>query len=194
LKIDRRLFLVQSIETESGIIHIHSMPVSLEVWRNYFLILAKTYSQIFAQGLHSIAGPSVACLMLERLARIDGVWEGESGVQQGLLNEIRRLTNIVLPTGKGWETVPYEVALSRQLIDPEDIEQIEGAIVFFICASAVLRGRNQRTKLEAILMMIDHLWGARSSSLDVMAFAASLPISIPAETIGVSPTASLLPH
>lgn len=170
------------------------MPVSLEVWRNYFLILAKTYSQIFAQGLHSIAGPSVACLMLERLARIDGVWEGESGVQQGLLNEIRRLTNIVLPTGKGWETVPYEVALSRQLIDPEDIEQIEGAIVFFICASAVLRGRNQRTKLEAILMMIDHLWGARSSSLDVMAFAASLPISIPAETIGVSPTASLLPH
>jgi hypothetical protein len=194
MKINRQLHLTQSIETDSGTIHIHSMPISVETWRNYFLILAKTYSQIFSQGLHTISGPIVAGLMLERLARADSVWDGPEGVQNGLLPEIRRLTNVIVPTGKGWETLPYEEALRRGLISGDDVEEVEGALVFFICASAVLRGPKQRRKLEILLGMVEYQWGARSSLLGLTEFAASLQTLTPDATIGEKRPESSLPH
>ena len=194
MRINRQLNLVQDFETDKGTLYLHSMPLSAEVWRNYFLVLTKTYSQLFAQGIHTIAGPAIARLMLEQIARADGVWEGVAGVQQGLLPEIRRLSNVLAPTGAGWDMVPYEVALQQGLIDTETAEEMEGALVFFICASAVLRGPKAREKLEILLGMIERLWGAQNTLLDVTAFRASLPTSTPAETIGAKMPVSSVPH
>lgn len=194
MRIGRPLNLVQEFETDSGTIYLHSMPLSVEVWRNYFLVLTKTYSQLFAQGIHTIAGPAIARLMLEQIAKIDGVWEGPSGVQQGLLAEIRRLSNVLAPTGAGWDMIPYETALQRGVIDPEAAEEMEGALVFFICASAVLRGPKAREKLEILLGMLERLWGAQSTSLDITAFRASLPTLTPAEIIGAKMPVSSVPH
>jgi hypothetical protein len=194
VRIGRPLNLVQEFETDSGTIYLHSMPLSVEVWRNYFLVLSKTYSQLFAQGIHTIAGPAIARLMLEQIAKIDGVWEGPAGVQQGLLAEIRRLSNVLAPTGAGWDMIPYETALQRGVIDPEAAEEMEGALVFFICASAVLRGPKAREKLEILLGMLERLWGAQSTSLDITAFRASLPTLTPAEIIGAKMPVSSVPH
>ena len=44
MKIDRRLNLVQPIETGSGTVYLHSVPLSREVWETYFLVLSKTYA------------------------------------------------------------------------------------------------------------------------------------------------------
>lgn len=194
MRIDRKLNLVQPIETETGTIHLHSMPLSREVWENYFLILSKTYSQLFAQGLHTISGPAVAGLMLRHIATQDGVWEGDAGVKNGLMPEIRRLTNIVLPTGAGWGTLPYEEALRRKMIDDDTATEAEGAIVFFICASAVLRGPKAKAKLGILLGMTESQWGAQYTSSDATAFGASLPTSTPVESSGEKRPASSVPY
>lgn len=194
MKISRQLNLVQEFETEKGILYLHSMPLSVEVWRNYFLVLSKTYSQLFAQGIHTIAGPVIARLMLERIAKADGVWEGDEGVERGLLAEMRRLSNVLAPTGAGWTMVPYETALQHNLIDPEAAEEMEGALVFFMCASAVLRGPKAREKLEILLGIMDRLWDAHSTSLDITAYLASLPTSTPAESSGAKMLVSSVPH
>jgi hypothetical protein len=194
VNIDRRLNLVQTFETNAGTVHVHSTPISHEVWRDYFLILSKTYSQIFAQGLGIAAGPQTAGMLLEKLARADNVWDGPNGVESGLMAEIRRLTNVIIPGPKGWDTIPYETALQRGIFDGESIDGIEGAIVFFICASALLRGSRERQRLTILLSGLELQLAARSTSLDCMAWAASLPTSMPAENIGEMVPVSSLPH
>lgn len=192
MKINRRLNLVQPIETESGTIHLHSTPIALETWETYFLIISKTYAAIFAEGLQMHAGPTIAGLMLRRIAEANNMWDGPNGVRMGLLPEIRRLSNVVLPTG----AIPYEVALQQGLIDEDTVAEVEGAVIFFICASAVLRGPSTTTqeKLRVTLGMMELMYGVRTTSLDCMAFAASLQTSTPAETIGEKKQASSVPY
>jgi hypothetical protein len=109
--------------------------------------------------------------------------------------EIRRLTNVLVPNGAGWETLPLEEALRRNLVDPDTMAEIEGAIVFFICVSAVLRGPAARTKLSLMLTGLTSLWGAQTTSSDVKEFGASLRTSMPVAPSGASiPAASSLPH
>ena len=194
MQIDRKLNLVVPVDlgTVSG--YVHAMPISREVWETYFLILAKTYAAILSEGLTVISGPPIARMLLKRVAQMSGVWEGQEGVERGLLPEIRRLCNIVMPTGQGWETLPFEAALQRNLIDADALAEAEGAIIFFICASAVLRGPQARAKLMILLNGLQSLWGASTTSSDVTAFAASLPTSTPAENTGAKATASSIPH
>lgn len=194
MRIDRRLFLVQEIPTETGKVFVHSAPLSRDVWENYFLVLSKTFAAIMSEGLTVVSGPAIAKMLLKRVAVLSGVWEGDEGVERGLLAEIRRLTNVVIPTGNGWETLPYEQVLARQLIDEDDIEAAEGALVFFICVSAVLRGRVNNERKMMLLNGLGHMWDAQSSSLDVTALAASLQTSMPAESSGEMHQQSLVPH
>ena len=87
--VNRRLNLVQPIDTATGTVYLHSVPISREVWESYFLVLAKTYAEIMKQGLTVIAGPPVARLLLKVVAQQIGAWEGENGVERGLLPELR---------------------------------------------------------------------------------------------------------
>jgi hypothetical protein len=194
LIIDRALNLVQSFDTNIGTVHVHSMPISHEVWRNYFLILSKTYNQTFEQGLGINVGPSVASMLLERIAKLDHVWEGDDGVERGLMAEIRRLTNVIIPTAKGWETIPYESARDRILFDAESIDDMEGTIVFFISASAVLRGSRMKQRRMTVLGFLEALPGVLTTSLDCTGYLASLPISMPVENTGAMVPVSSLPH
>lgn len=192
MQINRQLNLVQTCETASGTIHVHSEPLSREVWKSYFLVLSKTYSQLFSQGIHLIAGPSTVMNMLEHIARRDGVWVGPEGVEQGLLGEIRRLTNVVMANGAGWRTIPYEIARTQASLDQDAMEEIEGAIVFFICASGVLKGPKAREKLTVLLGMMEFQWQALNTSSNVTEYAASLPTSTRVEpTTATAPVSSL---
>jgi hypothetical protein len=163
------------------------MPLSREVWETYFLVLSKTYAAFLSEGLTVIAGPIAGRLLLRRIAENMGVWGGSAGVEHGLLAEIRRLTNVVMPGTAGWETVPLEVAISRGTIDGDALAEIEGAIVFFICVSAVLRGPASREKLTLMLDGMKSLWGAQTTSSDVTEYAASLPTSTRAAVSAATP-------
>ena len=193
MEISRRLCLVQPIETSAGTLWLHSMPISREVWETYFLVLAKTYAEFLKQGLTVIAGPPVARLLLRRVAELSGAWDGQMGVERGLLPEIRRLSNVILPGKAGWETMPFEQVIQQNIIDGDALAEAEGAVIFFTCVSAVLRGPAAREKLEIMLNGLASLWNAQITPLDVTGFLASLPISTPAENTGAKVTVSSIP-
>jgi hypothetical protein len=194
VKIDRKLHLVQSLETAAGKVFIHSTPISVGLWETFFHVISLTYSEIFNEGLTVVAGPPIAKMLLRRAAERQGVLKGPDGVDEGLLPEIRRLTNVVMPGPHGWETVPYDVALDRKVFDEEDVAEIEGIIVFFICVSAVLRRPASAAKLGIILGGLKAMWGAQTSLLSATAYSASLPTLTPTALIGEKATPSSLPR
>src|SRR4051812_3498357 len=112
MKVDRKLNLVVPIERPEGVIYVHAAPISREVYERHYLVMAKTHTAIFDQGLHFTTGPRVAALMLRDHAQRLGVWEGPDGVQVGLMAEIRRLANVIAPNGKGYGALPLDVAVA----------------------------------------------------------------------------------
>jgi len=171
MKIDRQLNLVRTIETENGVYHVHSAPISHAVWEENFFILSQAYTSIFSGGFGATTGPKMAALMLKRCATKNGAPEEYTA----LMNEIKRLTNVTFSTPQGWRTMPWESAAAN--IDEEAVAEAENAIVFFICVSAVLRGKADKAKLDITLAMMASLWDAQTTSLGITEYAASLPIS-----------------
>ena len=128
-----------------------------------------------------LSGPRICKLMLQRIAEHDGTWEpkdGSPGVKATLLAEITRLSNVVLPGDRGWQTMPLETAINRQLLDEEEIAEVEGALVFFTCVSAILR----RATVPGILAEVSSLWPMQTTLSNVTEWTASLPTLTETET------------
>jgi hypothetical protein len=186
MRIDQKLNLVIPVDTVTrGVVHVHSTPISRDVFKTYYLILSKTYSQIFGQGLSHVSGPRVANFMLEDIAKQtqrrpgQDWWDGPDGVARGLVGEIRRRTNVccVAETG-GWETIPYDYVIQQKVFTEDEIDQLEGAIVFFIVISALMDPEGKAEMLDGMRF----LWAVQITSLNCTEFAASLPISTEVET------------
>lgn len=187
-RIDRKLNIVIPVERDGGTIYVHSMPISREVFEANFLVISKTFSALYGQRLNVLAGPRVAALLLRKTAKDMGAWEGPDGAQ-ALMAEILRLTNVVVPTPGGWATLPIHDAQQRGLIDADDVAEAEGAIVFFIVASAM----HKKTQVASVLAEAGDLWGTKTSLLNCTEFARSLPISTATENTGVTVAASSVP-
>ena len=130
MKIDKRLNLVTEVQTDEGTVFVHSMPISSEVFEKYFLVISKTFAAIIGEGLSFVSGPRVAALMLKKIATDLGVWDGKDGVNNGLMAEIRRLSNVVMPTENGWKTYPLQDVIDKGMLDESDIAEVEGLIAF----------------------------------------------------------------
>jgi len=195
MRISRDLNLVLPVDTDSGTVYVHSAPISYEVFEKYFLVLTKTFSAIYQEGLNAIGGPRAAALLLKRIAqqtvgdeRGTNAWDGSDGVENGLMNEIRRLTNVVMPVGSssvvlesdppvmapgGWETIPFYDVINRNLLSRQDIAEVEGVVCFFIVSSAC----HQRKILPSFLDAMASLLDARIVPSSVSEYARSLPTS-----------------
>jgi len=189
MKIDKKLNLVVEVETNEGTIFVHSAPLSREVFERYFLIIGKTFASLISEGLSFVSGPRVAAMMLKKIAQDAGVWEGRDGINNGLMAEIRRLSNVVIPSTSGWQTMPFQDAIDKKAMDDEDVAEVEGLITFFICASAMSRKSEIGPVLERM-----RLWGALTTSLNSTEYAASLPTSTTAETSETPMITSSVPH
>lgn len=189
MKIDNKLNLVVQVDGDEGTMFVHSMPLSRMVWERYFIVLSKTFSSMIAEGMSFISGPRIAALMLRKVAEESGVWEGRDGVANGLMAEVRRLTNVVLPGENGWTTLPYQNALDRKLISDDDASEVDGLIVFFICVSAIQHRKDVPDSLARMAA-----WGGQTTSLNCTEYAASLPMLTPAETFAETVAVSSVPH
>ena len=69
MKINRALNLVIPVELESGTVYIHSTPISREVFEEFYLVISKTFTRIFTEGLGAIGGARIANLMLRDVAK-----------------------------------------------------------------------------------------------------------------------------
>lgn len=190
MRIDGRLNIVVPVDGQDGEFFVHATPLSREVFEKYFLLISKTFAAIYTEELNVVSGPRVAALMLRRVAENLGIWEGPDGIKVGLMAEIRRLSNVVLPGPDGWITMPFETALQKKLLTEDDQSEVEGAIVFFILASAV----HSRRDIGSVLESLRRLWGIRITRSNATDYSVSLQTSIEEETTKdpTNPTAAAL--
>lgn len=177
IRIDKKLNLVIPIQDESGTFYVHATPLSHIVFERYYKVLARTFTVIVSM-YSEVSGPRVALMTLREVAENIGM---KDDVEQGLIPEIRRSTNMLVPTDHGWETVMFQQALDRKMLSEEDVSEVENALTFFTVYSAMLK-RQQRVEL---LDGAARMWGASVTSLSVSEYGASLKTSIEVENTGV---------
>jgi hypothetical protein len=168
------------VETGDGIVHIHSVPIGRDIFEDNFLVISRAFSAVYSNGLGPVTGPRVAALLLKQEAVTLGVWER---TQQSLMAEIYRLTNVIAPGPNGWETMPFDVAKKRGILDDDAASEVENCIVYFTCASSI----HLKAELTVAKEGLSTLWGAQTTSLNVTEYTRSLPTSTPEEITGESP-------
>jgi hypothetical protein len=186
MRISKTLNLVIPVETDGGVVYIHSTPVSRDVFEQFFLVISKTFAGIFSQGLGALGGPRIAYLMLKKTAKDLGEWET---VEKGFIEEIIRLSNVAFVGDSGWETLPLKTALLHNKIDKETFDDIEGELVFFTLVSLM----NKKNQIEAIMDTVNGLWGSQLESLSFTEYTTSLQTSTTDESIGETESISSLP-
>jgi hypothetical protein len=200
MRIDEQLNIVIPVDRANGTtIYIHAAPLSREVFQKYWLVLSKAFAGMYGEGLGSIAGPRIAALMLRRVSESmelrGGIneWNAPDGVENGLMPEIRRMANVAAMatngSGRGWQLFTLEHAIAHNMIDIEDLDEIDGVLVFFTLVWRLHRRADRRTMLDGGVKG----WGASTSSLALSAFVASLPTSTETASTGGSPPAPLSP-
>jgi hypothetical protein len=191
-KLDRRLNLVLSVTTDDGAeMWVHHTPIRREVFQTHFLVITKTVSAMYEEGLPPNIASRVAMLMLRKVAKDMGTPIPEQ-VEQALLPELWRLTNVMIPNpngAAGWLTVPLEKVIADKVIDEEDAEEVKNHVVFFTCASWV----HKKNELEEMIYPILQNSGSQITSLNSTDFRPSSPTSTPVENTGETATASSIP-
>jgi hypothetical protein len=183
VKLDRKLNLVLTIETDKGSVYIHSCPIGREVFEDNFLAISRAFTAVYTNGLGPVTGPRVAALLLKQEATALGIWER---TQQSLMAEIYRLTTAIIPGENGWESMPFDIAKKRGLLDADASAEVENSLVYFTCASSI----HLRAEMTVALEGLRTLWGAQTTSLNATAYTSSLPTSTPEENTGENlPTA-----
>ena len=192
MQIDRNLNLVMPVDLDDGkTVYVHSVPVQREVFEKYYRVMSRTFANLMRDG-SILSGPRTALLELRAVAGELGTLEGEGGVEMGLIAEMRRLSNLVLPAPEGgWTTLPLEHVIGRQMLSADDVSEVENRIAFFTLQSRLLL----RRELVASVTQMARLWDAQIVSSTCTEYARSLPTLTVAVSSGetVASSASTLP-
>jgi hypothetical protein len=180
--LSRKLNLVLSVDTDEGQIHVHSTPISREVFEDNFLPISRAFTAVYTNGLGPVTGPRVAALLLKEEATKLGVWDK---TQQSLMHEIYRLTNVIVPGPNGYETLPFDVARKRGVLDDDAAAEVENCIVYFTCASSI----HLKQELAVAMEGLSTLWNAETTLSNATEYMRSLPTSIQVESTGENATA-----
>lgn len=184
MKISENTNLVVPMYDEKGEVYAyaHSVPISYEVFELNYRLLSRSYAMILENGAQfmDVVGPKTAAITLREAAKSLYGKEADPEAQyRALIAEIKRQTSIILPKDSGWEPVPFDVAVSRKMIQPGDTREVESAIVFFtVCWHMLPR------LLRANLCRATLGWGGQTSSQSVSELIASLRTSSEVANIG----------
>jgi hypothetical protein len=190
MKIDRKLNIVMPVETEKhGLAYVHSVSIGREIFEQFYLELGKVYSECLGAGDASYmitSAPQLAYPALKSISTKLGTWDENGGVKLGLVNEIIRLTNIVLSTPSGWETMPLSSAVSRKMLNEDEEAEVLSAIVFFTVISRVAPKELKASFLE----MAGSIRKWELTSSDCSVFRNSLPTLTQTENTGLKAVGS----
>ena len=181
MKIDRKLNIVIPVETESkGLIYVHSTPISRDVFEQFYLELGKVFSQCFDsinQAHLALTAPQLAYPALKTMTIKAGNWEE---VKKGLINEIVRLTNVLVIGENGWESIPLDLAIKREILDEDEESEVLSALTFF---TAICRVAPKDLRMS-FLEMAGSLRSWELTSLDSTEYLNGLTIPVKAVTTG----------
>ena len=176
MKIDRNLNLVMQVQTaNNGLVYIHSASIGRSVFEQFYLELGKVFSQCFDsinQAHLALSAPQLAYPALKSIAQKAGNWDGNGGVKFGLINEIIRLTNVMFAGENGWETVPFDTAVKREILDEDEEAETLSSLVFFTAISKVA----PKDLKSSFLEMAGSLRNWVTTSLDSTEYMSGLPI------------------
>ena len=161
---------------KNGLVYIHSASIGRSVFEQFYLELGKVFSQCFDsvnQAHLALSAPQLAYPALKSIATKADNWDGAGGVKFGLVNEIIRLTNVVFAGENGWETLPFDVAVKREILDEDEEAETLSSLVFFTAISKVAPKDLKNSFLE----MAGALRNWELTSLDSTEFQNGLPIS-----------------
>jgi hypothetical protein len=185
--LNRKLNVVFSVETDKGKVYVHSTPVSRQIFEDNFLVMSRTLTATYKHELGPAMGPAVAALLLKQEAKAVGGEVELARVTQSFIGEVRRLTNVIYATeGKGWESLPFSVAVQRGVLDDDSAAEVENSIVYFMCASALHR----KAELSVVLDGLKAVWSAETTSFNATEYMRSLPTLTPVANTGEKPTAT----
>lgn len=170
MEVNKDLNLVVPIDRGDVTVYAYSVPISRQVFESYHSVLAKAFSELTEGGISVVASLATARLALRDAAIAKGAWEGKGGVQDGLMREIRRLTQVYVPTDDGWDTMLLDDAAKRSLMDEDEILEVENAIVFFTLISRMFKKSMRQIVVNGMASMA----GLPTTSLPFMEWHASL--------------------
>jgi hypothetical protein len=168
ISINRRLNLVLPVETDSGKIWVHSVPISREIFESNYMLLTKTLSTLYVNGIGPSFAPRVARLTLRDTAK---EMDEENDISANLIQEIYRITNFLMPNKENiWQTIPFYEVKNKKLVDEQTLSEVENAIIYFIVASAL----HLRSELQMAYQGLKSSWNAQITSLNVTEYGNSL--------------------
>jgi len=181
VSINKQMNIVIEVETDIGVLHVHSTPITLENFERHYLIMSKTWAALYGEGLGAISGPRVSYLMLKDIATSRKMWDGQDGVKNTLVAEIIRLSNVALPDANGgWRRISLDRAHEEKMLGATEMSELLGALVFFTLASAIQRGK----ELLITLAGMNGVWGTRAASWSFTEYVDSLQTSTEAANTG----------
>lgn len=158
------------VEKDNIVGYVHAEPISTETFDAHYLVIAKTFAAIYGEGLGFSTGPRIAGRLLRTIAQGMGVWEGPNGVEASLLRDVFQRANYIKAGG---EVVPFDEAITQNIIDKEDLSEVTNSLAFFTVASSM----HLRADLPGVLAGAARFWGGRTTLLNSTEFAASLKTS-----------------
>jgi hypothetical protein len=184
--LDKRLNLVLEVERDDkSIVYVHSSPISRNLWKTHYTFLSMSINSLYADGF-----PPSTCVRIiyNRMLEIaEDNKERFGDLQKTLFAEIWRLTNVLVPSDQGFETVAFYNAMrDENILDQDNVEEVQNFICFFTAASWV-HGLSRKER-EAFQQLMTKGFGVQITPLPVTEFKNSIPILKQEENIGEKET------
>ena len=150
--------------------YVHARPISAAAFELNYRLLIRTYNTMLNEG--PVAARMGHLFLKDAAAALAPDGDG-SAISTLLLNEIGRMSSVILATKTGWQAIPLQQALDSKLLDPEDAIEAANASLFFIVVWHV----SPKQTRDGLLKTATELWGAARSPLQPTEWIASLPTS-----------------
>jgi hypothetical protein len=151
--------------------YVYSCPISTAAFEASYRLLVRTFRLMMEE--RGAANRFARLFLRDAAAALAGPDGNPDVICAPLLNEIGRLSSVIIPGASGWQTIPLQQAIDGKLLDPGDGEEAISASIFFTAAWHISPKAMRLGLLESGLQT----WNAQTSSLPPTEWIASLRTS-----------------